>query len=342
MNKWWDLINTSLAFDLGTSNIRIYLKDKGIIIKEPAVLIRRIKRNRQGENKGKILVIGSQAKKMIGRLPRGVEVVRPIKNGVVKDFDALFLMLNHFIKHIFLKKIWFYRIFKPNVLVAIPLDLTAVERQAIEDILSKVGIKKVNFIDQISMAAKGAGLPIEQANGQLVIDLGGGRIEIGVISSGGLSEKIKIDLGGEKLNRLVKEFLRKQYKLLIGENSAEMLKESVGCVFECKKDKKMVVRGRNVVSGLPDSVKIGNREMLKFLKPVISEVIEEVKKILKEIQPELVGDIVKNGIVLTGGGAKLTGLNKLLASELNMEVWLADSPQLCVIRGCGKKLEEKI
>jgi len=323
-----------IGIDLGTANTLVLVLGKGIVIREPSVIARQKKTK-------EILAIGSKAKKMIGKTPGMIEVIRPLKDGVIADFDATEAMLTHYIREVHESPGIIPKIPKPRVVVGIPLGVTEVERRAVQDACLSAGARKAYLIEEPMAAVIGVGLPIDQPEGMLVVDIGGGTTEIAVISLGGIVIERCLRIAGDEMDEAIISFMRLKYSILLGEATAEEIKIQLGSTYPQEKEKQMVVRGRDLESGLPKSIKIGTNEVREAIAPVVRQIVEAISEVIEETPPELISDIVARGITLCGGAAQLIGFDKLIAEETKMPVWLADEPMTCVVRGCGKVLEDK-
>jgi len=323
-----------IGIDLGTANTLVLVLGKGIVIREPSVIARQKKTK-------EILAIGSKAKKMIGKTPGMIEVIRPLKDGVIADFDATEAMLTHYIREVHESPGIIPKIPKPRVVVGIPLGVTEVERRAVQDACLSAGARKAYLIEEPMAAVIGVGLPIDQPEGMLVVDIGGGTTEIAVISLGGIVIERCLRIAGDEMDEAIISFMRLKYSILLGEATAEEIKIQLGSTYPQEKEKQMVVRGRDLESGLPKSIKIGTNEVREAIAPIVRQIVEAISEVIEETPPELISDIVARGITLCGGAAQLIGFDKLIAEETKMPVWLADEPMTCVVRGCGKVLEDK-
>lgn len=325
--------STDLSIDLGTANTLIYVKGRGIVLDEPSVVV---VRDEKGSNGRKIEAVGLEAKKMLGRTPTGLQAIRPMKDGVISDFMVCEKMLQHFIRKVHDSK--FFRP-SPRVLVCVPCGATQVERRAIKESAEGAGARKVYLIEEPVAAALGAGLPISEAIGSMVFDIGGGTTEIAVLSLGGIVYSESVRIGGDKFNEAILQYIRSNYGILIGEATAEKIKHTIATAYPGKELKEMEVRGRNLSEGIPRSFRINSNEILEALQEPLKGITNAVKIALEATPPELSTDIAENGIVLTGGGALLTGLNKLIQEETGIPVIIADDPLTCVARGGGIVLE---
>jgi len=270
-----------------------------------------------------------------------IEVIRPLKDGVIADFDATEAMLTHYIREVHESPGIIPKIPKPRVVVGIPLGVTEVERRAVQDACLSAGARKAYLIEEPMAAAIGIGLPIDQPEGMLVVDIGGGTTEIAVISLGGIVIERCLRIAGDEMDEAIISFMRLKYSILLGEATAEEIKIQLGSTYPQEKEKQMVVRGRDLESGLPKSIKIGTNEVREAIAPVVRQIVEAISEVIEETPPELISDIVARGIILCGGAAQLVGFDKLIAEETKMPVWLADDPMTRVVRGCGKVLEDE-
>jgi rod shape-determining protein MreB and related proteins len=340
LDFFFGLLSHDLGIDLGTSNTLVYVKGKGIMIREPSVVARHRKTKQ-------VVAIGMEAKKMLGKTPATIEALRPLKDGVIADFDAAEAMLKYYIQlvHQLPSHSWLPRIPRPKVVVGIPSGVTEVERRAVREVAIMAGAREAYLIEEPMAAAIGAGLPIQESRGSFICDIGGGTSEIAVLSLGGIVVNRSIRTAGDEMDEAIIGFLRLKYSLLIGEQTAEDIKITIGSAFNLdnkKAEKQMVVRGRDIESGMPKTVRIGEAEIREALTSVLHEIVEAIAETLEETPPELTSDIVEHGIVLAGGGSLVSGIDKMVASEMKMPVWIADDPQTAVVRGCGKLLDDPI
>jgi len=328
-----------VGIDLGTANTIVHVRGKGVVIRQPSVVARHIKTK-------EILAIGEEAKKMTGKNPANIEVVRPLRDGVIADFDAAEAMLKHYIKevHEFYKGFGF-KIPKPRVAIGIPSGVTEVERRAVHEAALSAGARAAFLVEEPMAAAIGAGLPVEKPEGQMVMDIGGGTTEIGVISLGGLVLNRSLRVAGDELTESVANYVRLKYSLLLGEATAEDVKISVGSAYQLKKEQEgtplsIIVRGRSLETGLPKSLKLTSTEIREALMPILQQMLSELALIIEETPPEIVSDILEKGIVMAGGGSLIRGFDKLISEETGMPVWVTDKPMEAVVRGCAKVLED--
>jgi rod shape-determining protein MreB len=320
-----------VGIDLGTANTLVWVRDKGIVIREPSVIARHKKTK-------EILAIGGDAKKMVGRVPATIEIVRPLKDGVIADFDAAEVMLSHYIKKVHVSGTLIPKIPKPKVAIGIPSGVTEVERRAVADAAMSAGAREANLIEEPIAAAIGANLPITKAGGNFIVDIGGGTAEMAVISLGGIVVGKSIRVAGDEMNEAIINYVRLKYSLLLGEPTAEEVKISIGTLIQGKEEF-FVVRGRDLETGLPRSLKLTGSEVREALSEVTQEIVANIVDTLEETPPELVSDIMKKGITLAGGGSLLKGIDKVVSEATKMPAYIADDPMGCVVRGCGVLLE---
>ena len=318
---------TDLAIDLGTATVLVYVKGKGVILKEPSV----VAINRNNNN---LLAIGEEARKMIGRTPGNIVAVRPLRDGVISDYDITQKMLKEFIRRACGKR----NISAPNVIVCVPSQATEVEKRAVIDAAANSGAKTVHLIEEPLAAAIGAGLDITKPNGSMVVDIGGGTCDIAVISLGGVVERESIKVAGDKFDDAIIKYVRNKYKLMIGEKTAEDLKINIGSAFKNSRDLTYIMKGRNLITGLPDEIEINTEEIRIAIQEPVQNIVDTVKKVLERTPPELASDIIERGIVMTGGGALLHGLDKLIEFKTGVSVTVAEDSVECVARGTGAVL----
>jgi rod shape-determining protein MreB len=335
IKKFFSNFGKDIAIDLGTANTLVYVKGEGIIIREPSVVA-------VNQKTGQILAIGKEAKKMVGRTPAHIVATKPLVNGVISDFEVAEQMLRYFIQKSYEGRMIFPR---PRVIVGIPCGLTEVEKRAVRDAAKNTGAQKVFLIEQPMAAAIGARLPVQDAGGNLVVDIGGGTTEIAVLSLGGIVLSKSLKIAGDKLNEDIINFSQEEYKLLIGERTAEQIKIKLGsaCNMKGKKSggekREMPMRGRNLITGLPEEVIIAEEDVRKAIEKSIREIITAIKNTIEETPPELVADIMTRGIHLTGGGALLRGLDILITKETKIPTKIVEDPLTAVVRGAGMVLE---
>ena len=325
------IYSSDLSIDLGTANTLIYVKERGIILDEPSVVAIRIHNGQKS-----IEAVGTEAKRMLGRTPGNIQAIRPLKDGVIADFQVTEKMLQHFIAKVHESK--FIRP-SPRVLICVPCMSTQVERRAIKESALSAGAREVNLIEEPMAAAIGAGLQVEEAIGCMVVDIGGGTTEIAIISLNGVVYRDSIRVGGDRLDESIVSFVRRQYGSLIGDSTAERIKQEVGCAFKSTELREIDVRGRHLAEGVPRSFVITNDEILEALEKPLEAMLRAVKLALEQSPPELAADIAESGIVLTGGGALLRDIDRRISHETGLPVVIAEDPMTCVARGGGKALE---
>ncbi|MDP2239704.1 MAG: rod shape-determining protein [Burkholderiales bacterium] len=327
--------NDDLAIDLGTANTLIYVRSKGIVLDEPSVVAIR----QEGGPNGKKVIqeVGLAAKQMLGRTPGNITAIRPMKDGVIADFTVTEQMLKHFIK-----KVHDSRFFKPSprIIICVPCGSTQVERRAIRESAIGAGASRVYLIEEPMAAAIGANLPVGEATGSMVVDIGGGTTEVGVISLGGLVYKGSVRVGGDKFDEAIINYIRRNYGMLIGETTAEQIKKEIGSAFPGSEVREKEVKGRNLAEGIPRSFTISSNEILEALTDPLNSIVSAVKSALEQTPPELAADIAEKGMVLTGGGALLRDIDRLLMEETGLPVIIAEDPLTCVVRGSGMALEK--
>ena len=328
------LFSNDLSIDLGTANTLIYVKDQGIVLNEPSVVA--IRQERNGSGPKSVAAVGSDAKQMLGRTPGNIKAIRPMKDGVIADFYVTEKMLQHFIKQVhnnnFLRP-------SPRVLVCVPCGSTQVERRAIRESAQGAGAREVYLIDEPMAAAIGAGLPVSEATGSMVVDIGGGTTEVAIISLNGVVYSSSVRIGGDKFDDAIINYVRRNYGSLIGEATAERIKHSIGSAYPGDEVREIEVRGRNLAEGVPRSFTLYTNEILEPLQEPLTGIVSAVMVALEQSPPELASDISERGMVLTGGGALLKDLDRLLMEETGIPVVVADDPLTCVARGGGKALE---
>ena len=333
LDNLFSLFSYDLGIDLGTANTVIFVKGKGVVVREPTVIARQRKTK-------KLLAVGSEAKKMLGKNPQSIEVIRPMADGVIADFDAIQMMLSHYFREIHQHVGLMPKIARPRVLMGIPCGVTEVEKRAVQDAALSAGARQALLVEEPMAAAIGAGLSVKMAEGQLLVDIGGGTTEIAVISLGGIVVDRSLRIAGEEMSQAIVKFVRLKHGLLLGEITAEEVKISIGSAVPLEKEKSHVVRGRDMGKGLPRSLKLTSTEIRETLMPVVQEIVGSVADTIEETPPELVADILEHGIVLAGGGALLYGIDKVIAEVTKMPVWVTDDPQDAVVIGCGKLLSD--
>ncbi|CUA79636.1 rod shape-determining protein [Anoxybacillus suryakundensis] len=317
-----------IGIDLGTANVLIYVKGKGIVLNEPSVVA-------IDQHTKRVLAVGEEARRMVGRTPGHIVAIRPLKDGVIADFEITEAMLKHFLSKLNVKG-WFA---KPRILICCPTNITSVERKAIKEAAEKSGGKKVYLEEEPKVAAIGAGMDIFQPSGNMVIDIGGGTTDVAVLSMGDIVTSSSIKVAGDKFDQEILNYIKREYKLLIGERTAEEIKINIATVFPNARDEAMDIRGRDLVTGLPRTITIRSGEIEKALRETVYTIVQTAKSVLERTPPELSADIIDRGIFLTGGGALLHGMDQLLAQELKVPVFIAENPMDCVAIGTGLMLD---
>ena len=320
-----------IGIDLGTANILVYVKDQGIVVNEPSI----VAINNRTE---KIIAVGDDAKIMLGKTPQHITVTRPLVDGIISDFEVTEKMIKHFIEKVHKESFTFMP--RPRVVIGIPLDVTEVERKAVEDSVMGAGASEVLLIEEPMAAAIGAGLPIQEASGSMIVDIGGGTTEIAVMSLGGVVSWKSLKLAGDKFNESIIQYARDKFNLLLGERTAEKIKIQVGSVMSSDKQIKTTMRGRDILTGLPKEVEVTEANIREAIIKPIKLIVENIKATIENTPPELVSDLYERGMVLTGGGALLKGLDVLIAQETKMPVYITDEPLTAVVRGTGKVLDD--
>lgn len=318
------MFSKDIGIDLGTANVLIHVKGKGIVLNEPSVVA-------MDKKTGKVLAVGEEARQMVGRTPGNIVAIRPLKDGVIADFDVTEAMLRHFINKLnvrgFLSKL--------RILICCPTNITSVEQKAIRQAAEKSGGKKVYLEEEPKVAAIGAGMDIFQPSGNMVVDIGGGTTDIAVLSMGDIVTSESIKVAGDVFDNDILQYIKKEYKLLIGERTAEAVKMTIGTVFPNNRDESMEIRGRDMVTGLPQTITIHSSEIERALHESVSMIVQSAKNVLEKTPPELSADIIDRGVILTGGGALLHGIDQLLIEELKVPVFIAENPMDCVAIGTG-------
>ncbi len=323
----FSLFSSDIGIDLGTATVLVYVKGKGIVLNEPSVV---------AVNKvtGKLVAVGTEAQETLGRTPDNIIAIRPLREGVISDYEMTELMIKEFIR-----KVQGFRLFKPNVVICVPSIITEVEERAVIDAGTQAGAKRVFLIEEPVAAAIGAGLDISRPNGNLVVDIGGGTTDIAVISLGGIVESTSIKIAGDKFDEAIIKYVRRKHNALIGERTAEQVKKTIGCVYPRTEEEIMEVKGRCLMTGLPRTFTLSSSEILEALEEVSSAIVEAIHSVLERTPPELTGDISSNGIVMTGGGSLIWGFDKLVASKTGIPTRVADEAVSCVAYGTGNCLE---
>lgn len=324
----FDALSNDIGIDLGTANTLVYVRHQGIVLNEPSVVA-------VEQATGKVLAIGAAAKEMMGRTPGGIQAIRPLKDGVIADFDISEKLIADFIRRVVRHRY----LMKPRVVISVPSGITEVEKRAVRDSAENAGAREVYLLAEPMAAAIGVGLPVHEPSGCMIIDIGGGTSEIAVIALNGIVHDTSIRVAGDELNEAIIQYLKKNYNLLIGELTAELLKINIGSAFPLDKELSKDIRGRDLVAGVPKNLALSSVQIREALSETIDIIVEAVRQALELTPPELASDILERGIILTGGGALLRGLDKRLRQETNLPVNVADDPLTCVVRGCGTVLE---
>lgn len=323
------MFSKDIGIDLGTANVLIHVKGKGIVLNEPSVVAIDKKTN-------KVLAVGEEARQMVGRTPGNIVAIRPLRDGVIADFDVTEAMLKHFINKLDVKGF----LSKPRILICCPTNITSVEQKAIREAAEKSGGKKVYLEEEPKVAAIGAGMDIFQPSGNMVVDIGGGTTDVAVLSMGDIVTSESIKVAGDVFDNDILQYIKKEYKLLIGERTAETIKMTIGTVFpQAGRNEEMEIRGRDMVTGLPRTISIGSTEIERALHESVSLIVQSAKNVLEKTPPELSADIIDRGVILTGGGALLHGMDQLLMEELKVPVFVAENPMDCVAIGTGIMLD---
>lgn len=333
-NSILGLFSNDLAIDLGTANTLVYLRGKGIVVCEPSVVA--VQKDSVGQRK--VLAVGMEAKKMLGRTPGSIVAIRPMKDGVIADFDITQEMLRYFIQKVHNRK----TLVRPRIVICVPSGITQVEKRAVKESAESAGAREVYLIEEPMAAAIGAGLPITEASGNMIVDIGGGTTEVAVISLAGVVYAKSVRVGGDKIDEALVQYLKRKYNLLIGERTAEQIKIEIGSAYlDAEEDvRTMEVKGRDLVSGIPKTLEVDSNEIRDALSETVNAIVEAVRIALERTPPELAADIVDKGIILAGGGANLRNLDILLREETGLPVVIAEDPLSCVVLGSGKVLDE--
>ena len=325
------LFSNDLAIDLGTANTLIYVKGKGIVSNEPSVVA--VKKDGRGM---KVLAVGKEAKLMLGKTPGNITAIRPMKDGVIADFEITEEMLKYFIRNVHKRRFGL----RPRIIICIPSGITQVEQRAVRESALSAGANEVYLVEEPMAAAIGAGLPITEPSGNMIVDLGGGTTEVAVISLAGIVQSMSVRVGGDKMDEAIIQYIKRKHNLFIGTEAAESIKMTLGLALPGEEKKTMEIKGRNLVTGIPTTMEIGSEEVREALTEPLSAIIDAVKSVLERTPPGLAADLVDKGIVLAGGGALLRNLDTILREEVKLPVTIADDPLTCVVRGAGKILDE--
>ncbi len=326
------LISNDLAIDLGTANTLIYVKGKGVVTDEPSV----VAVQKDGRGDSRVLAVGREAKQMLGRTPGSIVAIRPMKDGVIADFEVAEAMLRYFIQKVHNRK----SLVRPRIIIGIPSGITQVERRAIRESAQEAGAREVYLIEEPMAAAIGAGLPIAEASGNMIVDIGGGTTEVAVISLHDIVLSISVRVGGDKMDEAIVGYLKKKYSLLIGERMAEQVKIAIGSAYPPEDVENMEVKGRDLIGGVPKTLDISNKEIFEALEEPVGQIVTAIRDALEKTPPELAADIVDKGIVLAGGASLLKGMDVRLREETELPIIQAEDPLTCVVRGAGVALDE--
>ncbi|MDA0321757.1 MAG: rod shape-determining protein [Verrucomicrobia bacterium] len=328
-NNFSSLFSNDIGIDLGTANTLVYVKDRGIVLREPSVVAVEAGSNR-------VLAVGDEAKRMLGRTPGSIVAIRPMKAGVIADFEITEAMLRYFIRRIHQHR----KMVKPRIIIAVPSDITEVEKRAVKDSATHAGARDVFLIEEPMAAAIGVGLPVQEPAGNMIVDIGGGTTEVALISLAGIVFSRTVRVGGDEMDECIVQYMKRVYNLMIGERTAEEIKITMGSAYPVGDDTSMEVKGRDLVAGLPKTLTISSEEIREALQEPISSIIDAIKVTLERCPPELAADLVDRGMVLAGGGALLTGIDKLIAEQTGLPVHVADDPLSAVAEGTGVVLNE--
>jgi len=330
LNAILGLFSRDISIDLGTANTLVLVRGQGIVINEPSVVAIEKKSK-------KVLAVGDEAKEMVGRTPANIVAIRPLRDGVISDFDVTERMLHYFIRKVHERAL--LPVPRPRVVVGLPSGVTEVEKRAVHDACSNAGARQTLLIEQPTAAAIGADLPINEAVGSMIVDIGGGTSEMAVFSLGGIVASRSLRIAGDEMDEEIMRYAREKYNLLIGQRMAERIKIAIGSAYPLQEEQTMTLRGRNLITGLPEAVEISSVEVREALSPPVGMIVDEVKTTLEETPPELIADLMEQGVALAGGGALLKGIAERLADETKMRVYVADDAITCVVRGGGIVLE---
>lgn len=322
------IISKDIGIDLGTSNIRIHLKGKGVVLSEPAVVA-------INQITGEILAVGNQAKEMIGRTPDSIVAFKPLKDGVIADFESTRALMQNLISRVVQKSL-FYR---PRIVVSIPSGITDVEERAVEGVVYKSGAKEVYLMEEVMAAAIGSGLEVEKPEGAMIVDLGGGTSEMAVLSLGGIVVSNSVKIAGEKLDKDIVEYIKQKFNVIIGDGEAEEVKKQIGAATAAMTEDRMEVKGRNLLTGLPETITVTTDDINEAMKDSLNEILRIIKLTLEQTPPELASDIMERGITLSGGLSLLRNIDRLISDETGMPVFIADEPEKCVVKGVGMALD---
>ena len=332
MVKFLNFFSNDIGIDLGTANTCVFVRSKGVVLMEPSIVA-------MNTNTKEVVAVGGEAKRMLGKTPSNIIAMKPMKDGVIADFEACEAMLRYFIAKVKTPKHRF--VLPPRIVVSVPSGITSVERRAVRETALKAGARLVRIVEEPMAAAIGVGLPVEEPCGSFIIDIGGGTTEMAVISLGGVVITKSLRIAGNEMDEAIIEYLKKKYNLLIGERTAEEIKMKIGSAFKLDEELEMEVHGRSLVEGLPKQIKVNSEEIREALQDTLNLIINAVRDVLEETPPELSSDLIERGVVIAGGGALLKGIDKLISQETKLPVIIAEDPLTAVVRGTGKMLEEE-
>ncbi|GBE14316.1 MAG TPA: rod shape-determining protein [Proteobacteria bacterium] len=332
LDNLFGLISNDLAIDLGTANTLIFVKGKGIVSNEPSVVA--VQKDARGGSR--VQAVGMEAKQMLGRTPGSIIAIRPMKDGVIADFEVAEAMLRYFIQKVHNRK----SLVRPRIIIGVPSGITQVEKRAIRESAQEAGAREVYLIEEPMAAAIGAGLPISEPSGSMIVDIGGGTTEVAVISLSDIVLSISVKVGGDKMDEAIVAYIKKKYNLLIGERMSEQIKITVGSAYPAEEVLNVEVKGRDLIEGVPKTIEINNKEIFEALEEPVTRIVEAIRNALERTPPELAADIVDKGIVLAGGGALLKGMDDRLRDETDLPIIIAEEPLTCVVMGAGQVLSE--
>ncbi len=327
------LFSRDIGIDLGTANTLVHVRGRGIVIAEPSVVAK-------DQRTGAVLAIGAEAKRMVGRTPASIVAIRPLKDGVISDFDITEQMLNYFIRKVHGERALLYP--RPRVIVGIPSGVTEVEKRAVQDAAISAGARWARLVEEPMAAAIGAGLPVNEPTGSMIVDIGGGTTEVAVTSLGGIVISRSIRIGGDEMDSDIVQYARREFNLLMGERTAEDIKIAIGSAYPLDEEVSTYFRGRDLLTGLPRSIEVTSAQIREAIEPSIESIVEAIKQTIEETPPELIADVMDQGIYLAGGGALLRGLDTRVAEATQMAVHVAEDPLTCVVRGCGMIVEDLV
>ena len=327
-NRLMSMFSNDVAIDLGTANTLVYVKGKGIVLNEPSVVA-------VDRASGRVVAVGRAAKVMLGRTPSEIEAIRPLQNGVISDFEKTEDMIREFIMKVQKQRF----LVRPRIIISVPSGITEVEKRAVRDSAEQAGAREVLLVSEPIAAAIGVGLPVDEPCGNMVIDIGGGTTEIAVMTLNGIVTSTSVRVGGDKMDEAIMQYIKRAYNLLIGDQTAEQIKINIGSAFQLEQEEEMEIKGRDLIGGIPKTIKISSTEVREALQEPITQIVEALKSSLEQTPPELASDIVDRGIVMTGGGSLLRGLDTLLREHTNLNFTVAQDALLCVVLGCGRILD---